>query len=77
MEWISLRTYDGISFRLNGKHEINLGLVGRHSVYNVLAAIAASWDFGVTIDDIIEALSEFRVPNMRMEVKRIGNIKII
>ncbi len=68
---------DGINFRLNGKHEISLGVVGRHNVYNVLGAIATSWDFGVTIDEIREALSEFRVPNMRMEVKRIGDIKII
>ncbi|NQT75334.1 MAG: UDP-N-acetylmuramoyl-tripeptide--D-alanyl-D-alanine ligase [Candidatus Omnitrophica bacterium] len=68
---------DGINFRLNGKHEISLGVVGRHNVYNVLGAIAASWDFGVTIDEIREALSEFRVPNMRMEVKRIGDIRII
>lgn len=68
---------DGINFRLNGKHEINLNVVGRHNVYNALAAIAASWDFKVPIDEIRDALKEFRVPNMRMEVKRIGDIKII
>ena len=68
---------DGISFRLNGKHDMNLNMVGRHNVYNVLAAIATSWDFGVSIDEVREALNEFRVPNMRMEVKRIGDIKII
>lgn len=68
---------DGISFRLNGKWDINIGLVGRHNVYNALAAIAASWDFGVSVEDIREALKEFRVPNMRMEVMRLGDIKII
>ncbi|MBU1852661.1 MAG: UDP-N-acetylmuramoyl-tripeptide--D-alanyl-D-alanine ligase, partial [Candidatus Omnitrophica bacterium] len=68
---------DGINFRLNGKHDIDLNLVGRHNVYNALGAIAASWDFGVPIDEIKEALKEFTVPNMRMEVKRIGDIKII
>ncbi|MFC1624147.1 UDP-N-acetylmuramoyl-tripeptide--D-alanyl-D-alanine ligase [Candidatus Omnitrophota bacterium] len=68
---------DGINFRLNGKWEISMGLVGRHNVYNALGAIAASWDFGVSIDDIKEGLREFKVPNMRMEVKRIGDIKII
>jgi len=68
---------DGINFKLNGKHDINLAFVGRHNIYNALAAIAASWDFGISIDDIREALSEFRGPNMRMEVKRLGNIKII
>jgi UDP-N-acetylmuramoyl-tripeptide--D-alanyl-D-alanine ligase len=68
---------DGINFRLNGKWDIGLNLVGRHNVYNALGAIAASWDSGVSIDAIREALKEFRVPNMRMEVKRIGEIKII
>ncbi|MBU4312046.1 MAG: UDP-N-acetylmuramoyl-tripeptide--D-alanyl-D-alanine ligase [Candidatus Omnitrophica bacterium] len=68
---------DGIKFRLNGKHEIEMSVVGRHNVYNALAAIAASWDFGVSIDEIKEALRDFRVPNMRMEVKRLGDIRII
>ena len=68
---------DGISFRLNGKWEVNLGLLGRQNIYNALGAIAASWDCGVSIDEVKEALREFRVPNMRMEVKRIGDIKVI
>ncbi|MDP6685518.1 MAG: UDP-N-acetylmuramoyl-tripeptide--D-alanyl-D-alanine ligase, partial [Candidatus Omnitrophota bacterium] len=51
---------DKINFRLNGKWEINLNLVGRHNVYNALAAIAASWDFGISIDDIRDALEEFK-----------------
>lgn len=68
---------DGINFSLNGKHDIKLGILGRHNVYNALAAIAASWDFGVSIDEIKEALGEFRVPNMRMEIKRIGDIMVI
>ena len=68
---------DGINFRLNGKWEMNLDIVGRHNVYNVLGAIATTWDFGVSIEEAKDALREFRVPNMRMEVKRIGDIKII
>lgn len=68
---------DGINFRLNGKWDISLGVLGRHNVYNALGAIACAWDFGVSIEEIIDALKEFRVPNMRMEVKRFGDIKII
>jgi len=68
---------DGINFRLNGKWDISLGVLGRHNVHNALGAIACAWDFGVSIDDIRDALKEFRVPNMRMEVKRFGDIKII
>jgi UDP-N-acetylmuramoyl-tripeptide--D-alanyl-D-alanine ligase len=68
---------NGIDFRLNGKWDISLGVLGRHNVHNALAAIACAWDFGVSIDDIRDALKEFKVPNMRMEVKRFGDIKII
>jgi len=68
---------DGINFRLNGKWDISLGVLGRHNVYNALAAIACGLDFGVSIDDIKDVLKEFKVPNMRMEVKRFGDIKII
>jgi UDP-N-acetylmuramoyl-tripeptide--D-alanyl-D-alanine ligase len=67
----------GIKFMLNGKCEINLSLMGRHNIYNALAAISVSWDFGVSIDDIKEALAEFRGANMRMEVKDLGDIKVI
>jgi len=68
---------DGIRFRLNGKWEIETLVLGRYNVYNALAAIAVSRDFGVSIDEIKEALRDFRVPNMRMQVKRLGDIKII
>jgi UDP-N-acetylmuramoyl-tripeptide--D-alanyl-D-alanine ligase len=68
---------NGINFRLNGKYDINLAVVGRHNMYNALAAIAVVSDFDVTMGDIKEGLSEFRVPNMRMEIKKVGDIKII
>ena len=68
---------DGINFRLNGKWDISLGVLGRHNVSNALSAIACAWDFGISIEEIRDALKEFRVPNMRMEVKRFGDIKII
>ena len=31
---------DGVNFRLNGKWDISLGVLGRHNVYNALSAIA-------------------------------------
>ena len=68
---------EGISFRLNGKWDISLGVLGRHNVSNALGAIACAWDFGIPIEEIRDALKEFKVPNMRMEVKRFGDIKII
>lgn len=66
-----------VRFKLNGKYEIELNVLGRHSVYNALAAISVTWDFGIKVEDMQDALKEFRVPNMRMEVRTIGDIKII
>ncbi len=68
---------DHMTFWLNGETEITLNVVGRHNIYNALASIAVCSDAGVPMDDIKEALSDFMLPNMRMEVRRIGNIKII
>jgi len=68
---------DGIDFRLNGKDELRLNIVGRHNIYNALAAIALSSNFGSPIDEIRESLSEFKMPNMRLEVKNVGDIRII
>ncbi|MBU1006777.1 MAG: UDP-N-acetylmuramoyl-tripeptide--D-alanyl-D-alanine ligase [Candidatus Omnitrophica bacterium] len=68
---------DGINFKLNGKHDIRLNMVGRHNVYNALGAIAIGLDLGINFDDIKEALGEFRGQDMRLEVKRLGDINII
>jgi len=68
---------DGITFKLNGKWDISLGVLGRHNVYNALSAIACAWDFGISIEDIKDALKEFRAPSMRMNIKKFGDIKII
>ncbi|MFA4991948.1 MAG: UDP-N-acetylmuramoyl-tripeptide--D-alanyl-D-alanine ligase [Candidatus Omnitrophota bacterium] len=68
---------DGINFKLNNKWDIALSTLGRHNVYNALCAIASVWDFGVDIEDIKDALREFRGASMRMEVRRLGDIKII
>jgi UDP-N-acetylmuramoyl-L-alanyl-D-glutamate--2,6-diaminopimelate ligase len=49
--------------KINGKNErIKTGIPGRFSVYNSLAAISVASRFGVTADEIKEALLNVRVP---------------
>ena len=49
--------------KINGKNErIKTGIPGRFSVYNSLAAICVAAEFGVTADEIKEALLNIRVP---------------
>lgn len=64
-------------FVLNASKYINIKLLGRHNVYNALAAIAASDILGVKYDDIFSGLSNFKGPSMRMEILEAGGITII
>ena len=64
-------------FILNMDKPINVKLLGRHNVYNALAAIAASDTLGVKYGDIFLSLSNFKGPSMRMEILQAGGITII
>jgi UDP-N-acetylmuramoyl-tripeptide--D-alanyl-D-alanine ligase len=70
-----------VSFQLQGRAgttPISLQLLGRHQVYNALAAAAATSSLGVEIETIKEGLEVFPSPPMRMELLTLGEgIKII
>jgi len=70
-----------VSFQMQGpagKIPVSLQLLGRHQVYNALAAAAASALLGAAIDDIKEGLEGFAPPAMRMELVTLGKgIKVI
>ena len=55
----------------DGEHagRINLGVTGEHNVYNSLAAIAAAWELGVSVEDMQKGLSGFSGPHRRFEKK--------
>ncbi len=48
---------------------ISLGVTGEHNVYNSLAAIAAAWELGVSVEDMQKGLSGFSGPHRRFEKK--------
>ncbi len=77
-----IRTERGkIAFLLNGpvgETSISLRLIGKHQVYNALAAAAAASHLGVGLEEIKKALEAFQPPSMRMELVTLGkDIKII
>jgi len=55
----------------NGKlvGTVNWALLGQHNVDNALMAIAAAHHAGVTVNDAIDALTQFKNVKRRMEVK--------
>ncbi|MEE8360368.1 MAG: UDP-N-acetylmuramoyl-tripeptide--D-alanyl-D-alanine ligase [Candidatus Omnitrophota bacterium] len=66
-----------ISFVLNDAYPLTIKAIGRHNVYNALAAIAAASRFNISIAQIRESLADIRPPKMRMEEMRINGITVI
>ncbi|MFA6355696.1 MAG: UDP-N-acetylmuramoyl-tripeptide--D-alanyl-D-alanine ligase [Candidatus Omnitrophota bacterium] len=67
----------GISFVMNGVHPVKLKVLGRHNIYNALAAIAAGSLYGVETADAVQALKDFELPKLRMEFASCGGIDFI
>jgi len=60
-----------------GRERITLPLMGRHNVYNGLAAIAVGLHHGVGAADSAAALARLSPADKRGQVVRIGNITVI
>jgi UDP-N-acetylmuramoyl-tripeptide--D-alanyl-D-alanine ligase len=52
-------------------------LLGRHNVYNVLAAAAAALEHNITPSEIAEALPSLQAPDKRGQVVQLGNITVL
>ena len=48
-------------------------LLGKHNVYNILAAIACGKEFGIDIDDLKQAVNSVKPIEHRLEMKKLGN----
>lgn len=70
---------EGEGYRLvvNGCLEIDLPVPGYHNISNCLASFAVCHALGHNIYRLKEVFSSFRLPHMRMERQRIGNITLI
>lgn len=65
------------SFLVNRSYPINLKLLGKHNVYNALAAFSVGSILGVEKNEIKEALENYTPFEWRMELSIIDGIKIL
>lgn len=66
-----------LSFRVNGELFVDLKLLGEHNVYNALAAFAVGSLLGVDELNIKQSLERYTPSELRMELVRFGDIKVI
>lgn len=59
------------------RQEYVLPMIGRHNVYNALAAIAAGYALGLSSEEIHKGLLHSEAAKMRFEVQQKGDIKIV
>ncbi len=67
----------GISFVVNGRHNVFLSTPGIHNVYNALAALAVGYCLGLNLEELSRRLKDFHLLPMRMERHSVGGITII
>ena len=51
-----------------GRHHFCLNIIGRHNIYNAAAAITATYETGIDVETIKNAIKEYRNLHRRMEV---------
>ncbi|MFA5144047.1 MAG: UDP-N-acetylmuramoyl-tripeptide--D-alanyl-D-alanine ligase [Candidatus Omnitrophota bacterium] len=64
-------------FIVNNRMIFELGLFGRHNIYNALAAIAVALHFGIPHKVIRETLLDYRPARMRLELQKASGIDIL
>ena len=75
----SVKCKNGLcSFSLNGKRRFELRLLGRHNIYNALAAAAVSSYLGIGLGHAARRLAEFKGSSgQRLGTKKISGIEFI
>jgi UDP-N-acetylmuramoyl-tripeptide--D-alanyl-D-alanine ligase len=61
----------------DGSAEVRLSVPGEHMVSDALAAAATGWSLGLTAEEIARALNRAEVTRGRMEVSRVGGIRLV
>ena len=61
----------------NERHDYKIPLLGKHNVYNALAAIAAALAAGLSTTQINEGFSSMQLPKMRFEIIKKDSITVI
>ena len=67
---------DGVRFSVDGL-AFETALAGRHSVYNILAAMAVARSFGIELSSLVDAVRRLTPAGMRGDVRRVGGVTVI
>ncbi|MGM9539914.1 UDP-N-acetylmuramoyl-tripeptide--D-alanyl-D-alanine ligase [Anaerovibrio sp.] len=59
------------------QRQLSIPMLGRHNVSNALAAVAAGYVLGLTVEQIAEGLENLEMTGMRFECRRVGAYNII
>lgn len=59
------------------EREVTLSVPGRHNVSNALLALGLAVEWDVDPDEAIAALARVQLPGMRMDVRRVGALRVI
>jgi UDP-N-acetylmuramoyl-tripeptide--D-alanyl-D-alanine ligase len=71
---------DGVRFQVTAGEEqatVTLALLGRHNIWNAMAAIAAGFEAGIPLRECAAAAGRLRPPDKRGEVLHIGGATVI
>lgn len=59
------------------RHDYTIAMVGRHNVYNALAAVSAGFALGYSPAEIQQGLANLEATKMRFELKKVGAYNVV
>lgn len=71
------RNDSGFVFTVNDSFTVKLNVLGKHNIYNAMAAIAICKAVGIGMGNICDKFIDFELPPMRMEKQIYGDIVVI
>ena len=66
-------SFDVVFKNSKEKYSFETRLLGDHNVYNILAGIACGIEFGIDVEDLVQAVRGVKPVEHRLELKRLGN----
>ncbi|MEO0004897.1 MAG: UDP-N-acetylmuramoyl-tripeptide--D-alanyl-D-alanine ligase [candidate division WOR-3 bacterium] len=67
----------GSEFVFMGRHPVRLRVLGKHNIYNFLAAAAAARSLGLKDEEIVAGVDKLCLPPQRLTVKRLAGVLLI
>ena len=65
-------TFDVVFKKDKKKYSFETKLLGKHNVYNILAAIALGYEFGLSIKELQQGVKKVTPVEHRLEIKKLG-----